>query len=102
MDKSGHGKEVTEKGALTPWRLQREGQVRTWKESNQVRGTYSLETTEGGTWSGHGKKATEQGALTPWRPEGGKSQDMERKQPSKGHLLPGDPEGGMNQDMGRK
>ena len=66
-DKSGHGKEVTEKGVLTAWRLQREGQVRTWKESKQVRGTHSLETTEGGT-----------------------CQDMQRKQLSKGHSPTGD------------
>jgi len=44
-----------------------EGQVRTQKESNQVRGTHFLETTEGG-----------------------KSQDTERKQPSEGHPQPKD------------
>ena len=44
--KSGHGKKVTEQGALTSWRQQREGQVRTWKESNQARGTHQLETAE--------------------------------------------------------
>ena len=48
-DKSGHRKKVTKQGALTNWRPQREGQVRTQKEINQVRGTYKLETTEGGT-----------------------------------------------------
>jgi len=48
-DKSGHRKKVTKQGALTNWRPQKEGQVRTWKESNQARGTYTLETTEGGT-----------------------------------------------------
>ena len=67
MDKSGHRKNVTEQGALTSWRPQREGQVRTQKESDQARGTHILETTEGGT-----------------------SQDMERKQLSKGHSHPGD------------
>ena len=63
-DKSGHRKKATKQGALTLWRQQREGQVRTqtWKESNQARGAHILETAEGGT-----------------------SQDMERKQPSKGH-----------------
>ena len=66
-DKSGHRKKATGQGALTPWRQQREGQVRTWKESNQARGTYKLEIAEGWT-----------------------SQDMERKQPSEGHSLPGD------------
>ena len=49
MDKSGHGKKVTKKGALTNWRGQREGQVRTWKESDQARGTHVLEMAEGGT-----------------------------------------------------
>ena len=33
-DKSGNGKKATEWGALTSWRWQREGQVRTWKESD--------------------------------------------------------------------
>ena len=64
----------------------------TWKESNQVRGTYKLETIEGKTCqnmqrkqlskghslpgdhrgrdsSGHTKKVTKQGALTGWRPQ---------------------------------
>ena len=48
-NKSGPGKKVTRQGALTDWRSQREGQVRTWKESDYVRGTHRLETTEGGT-----------------------------------------------------
>ena len=38
-DKSGHRKKATKQGALTNWRSQREGQVRTQKESNQTRGT---------------------------------------------------------------
>ena len=33
-DKSGHGMEATERGALTLWRPHREGQVRTQKESS--------------------------------------------------------------------
>jgi len=83
---------VTKQGALTSWRWQREGQVRTWKESNQARGTHSLEIAEGGTsqdterkqlskgysptgdrkWrdkSRHRKKESKQGALTDWRQE---------------------------------
>jgi len=73
---------------------QREGLVRTWKETDKVKGTHSLalETSEGGSCqdmerkqlnkvhphsedhrardlSGHRKKATEQGALTSWRPQ---------------------------------
>jgi len=33
-DNLGHGKKVTEPGALTNWRPQREGQVKTWKKSD--------------------------------------------------------------------
>ena len=66
---------MTKQGALTPWRWQREGQVRTWKESDQARGTHSLEMAEEGT-----------------------SQDMERMWPSKGHSLPGD---GRERDKSR-
>jgi len=50
--------------------LQREGQVRTQKERDQARGTYSLEMAERGT-----------------------SQDIEIKQTSQKHILPGDKRG---------
>ena len=89
-DKSVYGKNVTERGALTNWRRNQEGQVRTRKESDRVRGTYFLETAPGGTsqdieriWpseghshsgdsivkdkSGHGRNPTERWALTSWR-----------------------------------
>ena len=91
-DKSGQRKKPSKQGALTNWRPQRERHVRTQKETNQPRGTYFLETTEGGTcqdternqpnkgyllsgdhrgrdMSGHRKKPTKQGALTNWRPQ---------------------------------
>jgi hypothetical protein len=84
---SGHGKKYTEEGALTSWRQQRDGLVRTQKEIDQARCTYLLETEGGGTCqdternrlslahsrsrdrkgrdlSGHGNKPTERGALT--------------------------------------
>jgi len=48
-EKLGHRKKVTGPGGLTSWRPQREGHIRTEKESNQVRGAHILETTEGGT-----------------------------------------------------
>ena len=69
-DMSGHRKKPTNQGALTLWRPQREGHVRTQKETNQPRGTHKLETTEGGT-----------------------CQDTERNQPTKGHSPPGDHRG---------
>jgi len=45
----GHRKKLTNQGALTDWRSQRERHVRTQKETNQPRGTHFLETTERGT-----------------------------------------------------
>ena len=89
-DLSGHGKKPTERSALTNWRWQGEGQVRTRKETDRLRRTHFLETAEGGTCqaternrptevhslpgdgigkdlSGHGKKPTERSALTNWR-----------------------------------
>jgi len=113
---SGHRRKATEQGALTSWRLQREGFVRTQKGSNRARHTHFLETAEGGT-SGHRKKLTEQGALTNWRPQmerlvrtrkesdrarhthfletatGGTCHDTEGKRTSKAHSLPGDRKG---------
>ena len=44
---SGHRKKPTDRGALTNWRQQRDGLVRTLKETNQPRRTYFLEMTEG-------------------------------------------------------
>src|SRR6267142_680506 len=67
VGKSGHGKNPTEQGALTSWRAQTDGQVRTQKESNQERGTHILESADGQT-----------------------SQDMERIQPSEGHSHTGE------------
>ena len=89
-DLSGHGKKPTGRGARTPWRWQREGLVRTRKETDRARGTHSLETVEGGgcqdterdpaskgysrsedsrgsDLSGHGNEPTDRGILTNWR-----------------------------------
>ena len=89
-DLSGHRKKPTDRGALTTWRRQREGLVRTQKVTDQPRHTHQLEMAEGGTCqdterhqptkahslpgdgrgrykSGHGKKRTDRGTLTPWR-----------------------------------
>ena len=46
---SGHGNKPTKQGALTSWKQQREGLVRTQKETDRARGTYVLEMAEGGT-----------------------------------------------------
>ena len=50
---SGHRKKLTNRGALTSWRWQREGPIRTWKETDQPRRAHSLEMAEGGDLSGH-------------------------------------------------
>ena len=65
-DLSGHRKKLTNQGALTLWRQQREGLVRTWKETDQLRRTHTLETAEGGL-VGTRKKMTNRGTLTNWR-----------------------------------
>ena len=87
---SGHVRKPTDRGALTNWRRQREGLVRTRKETDQPRRTHQLEMAEGGTCqdtqesrpteahprpgdgrgrglSGHVRKPTDRGALTNWR-----------------------------------
>ena len=89
-NKSEYGKKVTEQGALTNWRPQQKGQVRTQKENNQASGTHKLETAErrksqdmerkqpNGRYSLSGvhrgqdterKKENDRGVLTLWRPE---------------------------------
>ena len=125
-EKSGHGKKVTKQGALTSWRRQRKGQVRTRIESDQARHTHFLETAEGGKSqdtetkrpskvhsptgdgrgrdkSGHGNKATKQGALTDWRRqrEGQVRTRKERNQARHTHFLE-TAEGGTSQDKERK
>src|SRR6266850_2159102 len=89
-DKSGHGNKQSKQGALTFWRVQRERQVRTQKQTEQARGTHILESAEGETSqdtetnraskghsqtgecrgrdkSGHRYKPSKQGGLTNWR-----------------------------------
>ena len=67
MDKSGHGKEQSDRGALTAWRVQIDGQVRTLKGTERPRGTHKLESAD--RWT---------------------SQDTERNRATKGHSLPGE------------
>ena len=89
--KLGYRGKLTEQGALTSWRPQREGQVRAQKERDWEMGhtlpgdrrgkSHDMERNQlskerslpgdhrGGDKSGHGKKTTEQGALTSWRPQ---------------------------------
>ena len=115
-DLSGHGKNPTERSALTFWRQQREGLVRIWKEPTERGALTNWRQQREGlvrTW----KEPTERGALTNWRrqrerlvriqretgqarcthflktAEGGTCQDTERNRPSEMHSLPGDGRG---------
>ena len=45
-DKSGHGTNAIQQGALTNWRAQMERQVRTWKECKPAMGTHKLESPD--------------------------------------------------------
>jgi hypothetical protein len=51
-------------GALTSWRVQMEGQVRTQNKSKRARGTHQLESAEGREV--RTRKESERGALTSW------------------------------------
>ena len=55
-DLSKHGKELTQQRALTCWRRQREGLVRTCKQLDRAKHTHSLEMAEEGTCQDKGKK----------------------------------------------
>ena len=126
MDKSGHTKNLTDRGPLTLWRPHREGQVRTRKASDRQRPTHQLETTQGGTSqdtkesdrprpthhleTAQGgtsqdtkkKHLTNRCPLTSWRPhtDGQVRTRKASDQPRPTHFL-GTTQGGTSQDMQR-
>src|SRR5205807_1458902 len=77
-DLSGHGKKLTKREALTSWRWQREGLVRTRKENNEGRGTHKLEMAEG--WTCHDTERNQpiEGSSPTGAAEGGACQYTER------------------------
>ena len=83
-DLSGHQKEATWRGALTNWRPQRVGLVRTQKGSDQVGTAHFLAIREGlvGTRK-ESNQVTQRGTHFLEMGEGGTCQDMEKKQPSR-------------------
>ena len=112
-DRSGHGKKRTERSALTSWGRQREGLVRTRKETDQARHTHNLETAGGQicqdternrlTKHTHKLETVEEGTCQDTetnrprrcthvleRAEVGACQDMERNRASEVHPLSGD------------
>jgi hypothetical protein len=99
---SGHGKEACERRALTSWRTQSDGRVRTWKGGKRARGTHFLESVENGlvrTWKGSERA---KGTHELESADGWTSRDMERKRASKGTHILQSIEGWTSQDMERK
>ena len=92
-DFSGYGKKSTKQGALTNWRQEREGLFRTWKETDQTKGTHKLEMVEGEACQNAERNRSGEGTHSLKMVEGGTCQDTERKRPSEGHSLPGDGRG---------
>ena len=93
-DLLGHGKRSTEGRTLTPCRRQREGLVRTRKNTYQAKGTHFLETAKGGTSQDTERnRPSERHSL----PEDGRGtcQGGETNRPSDGHSLPGDDREGL-------
>ena len=92
MDLSGHRKRQTERCALTPWRQQRKGFVRTQKETDRARHTHQLDTAEGGTCQ---DPETDHPSEAHSLPGDGSGRDLSghRKRPSKAHSHPGDGRG---------
>ena len=113
----GYGNKLTKRGALTLWRRQRDGVVRTWKGIERARGHSLSEDHRERDLLGYRKRPTKREALTLWRRqrEGfvrtrkeadrgrgtnfletakrGSCQDTERNRPSERHSPPGDDRG---------
>ena len=89
-DLSEHGKKPTNRGALTSWRWQREGIVRTWKETDQSRGTHQLEMVEREGLV-RTRKETDQARGTHELETADREtcEDMERNRPIEAHSLSG-------------
>ena len=99
---SGQRKKSTQGGTLTVLRWQKEGLVRTSKETNRGRCTYFLETVEGKTCQyieiNQPRKVNSPAKKT----EGGICQDTGRNQSSESDSLPGDGRGMNASGHGKK
>jgi hypothetical protein len=87
-DFSEQAKNETKKGVLTPWRWQREGQVRTRKECHLTSGTHFLEPAGGRTSQNMNRGDREGGTHFLETVEEGTRQTTERKVLSDGYSLP--------------
>ena len=94
---SGHGKKSTEQpqGALTNWRRQREGLVRTRKKVDRARGTHSLETAERGTCQVKERNRSSEEHSLPGDDRRRDLSGHEKKSTERGHSQTGD-EGGRD------
>ena len=90
---SGHGKRPTERSALTNWRRQGEGLVRTRKNTNRAKHTHKLETVERGTCQEMENNQRSRCTHFLKTASGGTCQDMERNRPTEAHSLSGDGRG---------
>ena len=121
---SGHGKNQTDRRALTSWRQQRKTLVRTRKGTDRPTSTHFLETAERGrcqdternrptdahslsgdgrgrNLSGHGKKHINQHTHQLETVEGGTCQATERNRPTNAHSQTGGAERGNCQKIER-
>src|SRR6267142_2307709 len=92
MDKSGHGRNPSEQGALTNWRAQTDRQVRTQKKSEQVRGLRHSHPGEQTDSQVRAQRESERprGTHVLESADGQSGQDIEGIRVSKGHSLPGE------------
>ena len=90
-DKLGHGKNVSQQGALTFWRAQTERQVRSWKGCEPARVTYQLESSDGRISQDTERMCASKGTHQLESLDGEASQDTEIIQVSKGHSHPREP-----------
>ena len=84
-DELGHGKNLSERGALNDWREHMNRQIKTRKESEQASSTHSLKSA-GGRISRDIKSERTSSIHFLESADGRRSQDTERIQASEGHL----------------
>jgi hypothetical protein len=75
----------SERGPLTVWEAETEGQVRTRNESEPARGTHHLESADEGTSQDTESIQRARGTHSLESADGGTSQDAEIIQASEGH-----------------
>jgi hypothetical protein len=90
---SGQQNKVSERGALTFWRVQTEGHIKTAKQCERVRDTDILETQKKGQVRTSKQSERARGTHCLENREVGRSQDNETKQRSKGLIQTGEHRG---------